>query len=92
MPPTISPSRSEVITQVSQTVRLFCDATGVPTPQILWQKDGQRVDPVEGFITISDGLLQITDAQPSDAGRYVCIAKNGAGADVLKITLEVHGG
>ncbi|XP_030853395.1 hemicentin-1 isoform X1 [Strongylocentrotus purpuratus] len=88
--PTITPGRGRVTTQIGQSVRLFCDATGVPTPEILWQKDGQRVSPMEGFLIISDGMLQINDAQPSDAGRYDCIAKNGAGADVFKVILEVH--
>ena len=46
---------------------------------------------MEGFLIINDGMLQINDAQPSDAGRYDCIAKNGAGADVFKVILEVHG-
>lgn len=89
--PTITPGRGRVTTRIGQSVRLFCDATGVPTPEILWQKDGQRVSPMEGFLIISDGMLQINDAQPSDAGRYDCIAKNGAGADVFKVILEVHG-
>nr|XP_054769474.1 hemicentin-1-like [Lytechinus pictus] len=88
--PTITPGRGRVTTRIGQSVRLFCDATGVPTPEILWQKDGQRVSPMEGFIIISDGMLQINDAQPSDAGRYDCIAKNGAGADVFKVILEVQ--
>ncbi|XP_072176576.1 hemicentin-1-like [Diadema setosum] len=90
VPPSIRPGPPKVTTRVSQSVRLFCDATGVPPPQIVWQKNGQRVQASDGFLTIRDGMLQIDDAQPSDAGRYVCIAKNGAGVDVLKIRLEVH--
>ncbi|ELK07281.1 Hemicentin-1 [Pteropus alecto] len=78
---------------LSAPVRLTCNATGTPSPTLMWLKDGnpvstagtsglQPVTPSERLRVLGEGrLLQIQPTQVSDSGRYLCVATNVAGED-----------
>lgn len=72
-------------------MRLPCDAVGRPTPSIVWMKDNQQLGESNGFTVLDSGLLYIANPDTSHSGEYICIARNSAGTDVMKVILEVQG-
>ncbi|XP_006907796.1 hemicentin-1 isoform X1 [Pteropus alecto] len=77
--------------QVGQRVDIPCNAQGTPLPVITWFKGGSAVlgDGAQ-HISHPDGTLSISQAVPSDAGVYTCVATNIAGSDDTEITLHVQ--
>ena len=88
-----------VTTPVDQTVRagstarLQCSATGSPTPQVAWQKDGGFDFPAARerrmHVMPDDHVFFIVDVKPVDAGVYSCSASNDAGTVQANATLAV---
>ncbi|KAG5850585.1 hypothetical protein ANANG_G00084020 [Anguilla anguilla] len=75
-------SPKEVKIKVNNTLTLECEAQAIPTPKLLWYKDGQLLK-ADDHVTISANgrTVQIKQAQVSDTGRYTCVATNIAGED-----------
>ena len=53
-------------------VSMVCDVSGIPAPQITWERDGVEVQRGGKFYTIDT-------ARQADNGNYSCIARNSAG-------------
>ncbi|XP_075038771.1 hemicentin-1 [Mixophyes fleayi] len=71
-------------------VKLSCEATGNPVPQITWLKDGQPLQEDTHHQLENGGQhFQITRAMVSDTGRYTCVASNLAGDKSRSISLGV---
>ncbi|XP_029819877.1 hemicentin-1, partial [Manacus vitellinus] len=80
----------DVRVKEKHTVTLTCEVTGSPVPQISWLKDGQPVPEDGEHRALSGGrLLQISNAQVSDSGRYTCVASNAAGDRSKTYSLNV---
>lgn len=62
-------------TQVTQgdTISLLCRANGNPAPTISWSKESGNIK--DGHST-SGNTLVIPNAVKSDAGKYICKARN----------------
>lgn len=59
---------------------LNCQAEGTPTPEILWYKDANPVEPSGTVGIFNDGTeLRISNIRHEDIGDYTCIARNGEG-------------
>ena len=73
---------------------LWCNATGVPKPNITWQKDNVDINAsADSRISISqDGAqLNITNLSRTDTGEYKCVANNSEGSNTSKpATLTVE--
>ncbi|PIO09003.1 hypothetical protein AB205_0113860, partial [Aquarana catesbeiana] len=68
-------------------VRIQCDVSGYPEPQISW-KHGDTFLTDDSKHTIIDGnILLIRDASQEDSGNYSCVASNDLGTDVQSVTL-----
>ena len=65
-------------------VSLLCDVSGVPDPQITWEKDGAEVQRGGTSYTIETSV-------ESDSGNYTCIASNIAGKAKAMSQLNVLG-
>ncbi|XP_069831545.1 immunoglobulin superfamily member 10 [Dendropsophus ebraccatus] len=71
-----------------------CEATGDPTPTILWTKVAsgtfvsktRRGNRMEVF---PNGTLSISSVSVLDRGQYLCVANNQYGSDRLLVTLSV---
>ena len=61
------------------TASLDCGASGNPTPNIYWVKDGRRLEPNSRFSVVEGGQLQIAESKESDQGKYECVAENEVG-------------
>lgn len=70
----------DLVTTAGQTLELDCvPPLGYPEPYITWKKDGVTLDLVGGRYVVTKGKLQVTSAQRSDSGLYICVAANAAG-------------
>ncbi|KAI1891477.1 hypothetical protein AGOR_G00144220 [Albula goreensis] len=81
----------EVTVLVNKTTMLECLVDGSPTPKISWLKDGQPLTSDSTHRLLSNGrTLQVSNAQVTDTGRYVCVAENIAGSTEKPFNLNVH--
>lgn len=66
--------------QPGDSIILNCQADGTPTPEILWYKDTNPVEPSATVGIFNDGTeLRISTIRNEDIGDYTCIARNGEG-------------
>ena len=71
----------------SNTVALFCSATGNPAPKVSWSRVNGSLPSSRTKLT-SDGLLQIKNVRQGDAGK--CLAHNILGEEEKIATLVVQ--
>ncbi|XP_072393694.1 protein turtle isoform X3 [Diabrotica undecimpunctata] len=69
-----------IYVNLGDAIILNCQAEGTPTPEILWYKDANPVDPSSTIGIFNDGTeLRISNIRHEDIGDYTCIARNGEG-------------
>ncbi|KAG8440765.1 hypothetical protein GDO86_006487 [Hymenochirus boettgeri] len=56
--------------------RFECGVSGLPPPQITWQKNQDPIPTEPRFFTLPSGVLQISVVQKDDEGLYRCVATN----------------
>ncbi|XP_046728282.1 hemicentin-1 isoform X2 [Silurus meridionalis] len=90
-PPMVDNAVSEVKTVVGESVTLPCVLMGgAPPPEIVWMREGQKVQNSEWTSIRNDGSLHMKRAAPEHAGKYMCTGTNVAGSVNLTITLKIH--
>lgn len=97
-PPAFTDDRRYHVIKVRHgaTAIIRCQATGDPPPTVTWFSPAHRVIPrssasySERFAVVSDGTLELRQAQKIDAGNYTCRATNSAGERSLVVGLEVE--
>ncbi|XP_043555476.1 hemicentin-1 [Chiloscyllium plagiosum] len=92
VPPNIEGNDATDTTVVIQNpLKLKCDATGNPPPNIMWLKDGQPIKTMAGVQILANGQkLIISQTQVSDTGRYQCVATNEAGSQRREFNVIVQ--
>nr|XP_020648945.1 neural cell adhesion molecule 1 isoform X7 [Pogona vitticeps] len=95
VPPTVRSRQNTVnaTANLSQSVKLVCDADGFPEPTISWTKDGESIERGEddekyGF-SYDGSELTIYKVEKNDEAEYVCIAENKAGEHDATVHLKV---
>ncbi|XP_060532041.1 protein turtle isoform X2 [Cylas formicarius] len=69
-----------IYVNLGDAIILNCQAEGTPTPEILWYKDANPVEPSGTIGIFNDGTeLRISNIRHEDIGDYTCIARNGEG-------------
>ncbi|KRX16696.1 Neural cell adhesion molecule 1 [Trichinella nelsoni] len=69
---------------------LLCTATGTPTPEISWLKDGHRIASDKKYeINSQSGEMVINDVDSEDAGIYTCQAENSVESTTETVNLNV---
>ncbi|XP_048588096.1 hemicentin-1 isoform X8 [Nematostella vectensis] len=71
-----------------ESLTLNCTATGCPTPNITWTKQGVSAALRSNITT--EIIHQIASVQKSHAGRYTCAANNEIGAVSRTLSVTVH--
>ncbi|XP_029386528.1 matrix-remodeling-associated protein 5-like [Echeneis naucrates] len=99
-PPSFMDDRNYHIIKVRQgaTAAIHCRATGEPAPTVTWFSPANRVIPrssgsghySERVVVISNGILEVRQAQRFDTGNYTCRASNSAGGRSMVVGLEVE--
>ncbi len=84
-------AKPEVI--INDTITLFCPATGIPIPDIVWYINEDPITLNTSRLTILDSgyKLEIRQSNMDDTGRYSCRAKNIAGDSEKYFDLSVLG-
>ncbi|XP_026189309.1 neural cell adhesion molecule L1.1-like isoform X2 [Mastacembelus armatus] len=74
-----------------ETVRLDCQAEGIPTPTITWSINGQLITEVDDDPrrSVSGGVLWLKDVEFADTAVYQCEASNKHGSILLNTYLHV---
>ena len=79
---------------VNDTSVLNCPVSGIPSPEVVWLRDGQLLDTTlhpNIHLVASGRQLRINSAAVTDTAVYRCLATNKAGRDNLDYHLSVHG-
>uniref|UniRef100_A0A8C7LSN3 Palladin n=1 Tax=Oncorhynchus mykiss TaxID=8022 RepID=A0A8C7LSN3_ONCMY len=83
----------DLIVQESRLCRMDCKVSGLPTPDLIWQLNGQtiRPDSAHKMLVRENGVhsLVIEPVSSRDAGIYTCIASNRAGQNSFNLELIV---
>ncbi|GAB0198482.1 hemicentin-2 [Grus japonensis] len=89
-PPALKPLPGMVMVMVNTSTVLSCEATGVPRPELTWQKDGVGITRGPGLKVLPNGQLHLLRASPGDAGTYLCVARNPSGTAAGRTRLIVQ--
>ncbi|XP_033210464.1 titin isoform X2 [Belonocnema kinseyi] len=92
--PQIISSPSNIMARTGEKVKLECEATGNPTPTLIWTHDGNPIEDTSTLKIHTDGgrtSLVISEAFPKDAGSYVVIVRNSAGEVTASCNVSVKG-
>ncbi|XP_033820639.1 palladin isoform X2 [Periophthalmus magnuspinnatus] len=83
----------DLIVQEGRLCRMDCKVSGLPTPDLVWQLNGQtiRPDSAHKMLVRENGVhsLVIEPVTSRDAGIYTCIASNRAGQNSFNLELIV---
>ncbi|XP_070581750.1 hemicentin-1-like isoform X2 [Ptychodera flava] len=80
-----------ITARVNTEATLYCHASGIPRPTIVWLKNGAPVRLYGDDVSQrEDGSLHIKSAQPVDSGVYTCMASNKAGNTTVNIDFTVY--
>uniref|UniRef100_A0A8C9T1J5 Neural cell adhesion molecule 1a n=1 Tax=Scleropages formosus TaxID=113540 RepID=A0A8C9T1J5_SCLFO len=89
--PKITYLKNQTASELEEQVTLTCEATGDPTPTIVWSFGRQSLDDnvvVRSHARVSS--LTLKYVQFTDAGQYLCTARNAIGQDAQSMYLEVR--
>ncbi|XP_047658234.1 vascular endothelial growth factor receptor kdr-like isoform X2 [Tachysurus fulvidraco] len=75
----------------SSTLKLTCQAHGVPPPFITWYKDKIAITEGPGITLKDNGVLIIQRVKKEDEGMYECKASNAEGAVTASAVITVLG-
>ncbi|KAM9176553.1 hemicentin-2 [Mergus octosetaceus] len=89
-PPALKPLPGMVMVKVNASTVLSCEASGVPRPEVTWQKDGASVAGGPGLKVLPSGQLHLLRASLADAGSYLCVARNPSGTAMGRTRLIVQ--
>ncbi|KAM9743449.1 hemicentin-1 [Menidia menidia] len=91
VPPSIEDDVTAVKAVKMSSVVLPCQVQGHPQPTVSWTKGGAKLSSRGGsYRVVPTGVLEITAALPSHAGRYTCSARNPAGVAHKHVSLTVQ--
>lgn len=84
---------------INRTVQFLCSASGIPTPQIIWYKEGERLNASNRIVFHVNelnfqpvlSLLNIHNTMASDSGLYSCVAQNQAGRADSSFHVTING-
>ncbi|XP_010176901.1 PREDICTED: hemicentin-2, partial [Mesitornis unicolor] len=89
-PPALKTLPGMVMVMVNTSAVLSCEATGIPRPEISWQKDGVSVVGGPRLKVLPNGQLHLLRASLVDAGTYLCVAHNPSGTAAGRTRLIVQ--
>ncbi|XP_043964410.1 leucine-rich repeats and immunoglobulin-like domains protein 3 [Gambusia affinis] len=91
--PSFTKTPMDLTIRAGAMARLECAATGHPSPQIAWQKDGGTDFPAARerrmHVMPEDDVFFIAGVKTEDIGVYSCTAQNTAGVTSANATLTV---
>ncbi|XP_071981860.1 hemicentin-2 isoform X2 [Engystomops pustulosus] len=86
-PPRIQIESSSTHLSHGGEVRIRCDVSGYPEPQIVWKHGENFLENDSKHTIINGNILLIKEPSQEDSGNYSCVASNGLGTDEQSLTL-----
>lgn len=88
-----NPNISNARVNPGGNVRFDCKAIGEPKPKVFWMLPSKDIIAAsnERYFVHSNGSLDIRNVKLSDAGEYVCMARNAAGEVNKVYKLDIDG-
>ncbi|NWW88943.1 HMCN2 protein, partial [Rhynochetos jubatus] len=87
----IGDGESHLTVVTNDSLRIQCRAMGIPTPQILWLKDGHLLGERDGAVVSEDGgTLLIARVGLGHEGLYICQGSNWAGVTQAEVRVLVQ--
>ncbi|KAK4468436.1 hypothetical protein MN116_007643 [Schistosoma mekongi] len=96
--PTIESIPNQVI-EYGYALTVSCSATGTPTPNIIWIRDGKSINLADKSVIVEtferssgyvESILEINNIILIDTGEYWCYAENALGIAKEKFILKVQ--
>ncbi|KAF3693572.1 Matrix-remodeling-associated protein 5 [Channa argus] len=90
--PHIRSKSQSYVAKLGQSAKMTCQATGEPTPRIMWISPRNDVISMSSdkFQIVEDGTLVVKKVTLTDEGKYTCVARNSAGDDIKYMRLDVE--
>ena len=87
--PSVRASKTMVNAEMGESIKLSCDVTGNPSPNITWHRTGRSISPT-AVIQNYGKSLSILKTEMSDSGSYKCVARNKVGfsADYVEVSIS----
>ncbi|XP_026090391.1 pro-neuregulin-2, membrane-bound isoform-like isoform X4 [Carassius auratus] len=93
-PPSLKRMKNPVLVDEGSRLILRCGASGKPTPQYKWYKDGAELKKSKEIKISRNGKktskVQISSAKLEDSGNYTCVAENSWGKENGTSTVHVQ--
>ena len=89
VPPNAYTTTVKVTVEKGQDTLLHCNATGIPSPEFSWSKDGKDVGNGRRHAIPFEGM-EVSRTHKEDSGNYTCTANNTAGNSSVTISLDVQ--
>uniref|UniRef100_A0A671PLR4 Neuregulin 2a n=2 Tax=Sinocyclocheilus anshuiensis TaxID=1608454 RepID=A0A671PLR4_9TELE len=93
-PPSLKRMKNPVLVDEGSRLIVRCEASGNPTPQYKWYKDGTELKKSKEIKISRNGKktskVQISSAKLEDSGNYTCMAENILGKDNSTSTVHVQ--
>ncbi|XP_041802675.1 basement membrane-specific heparan sulfate proteoglycan core protein isoform X5 [Chelmon rostratus] len=87
--PQVQVSPQNIGVHEGDTLRLYCRASGSPTPKLTWLKNGGQIPPQARMDRTDIGTLLIPNIKMSDSGTYMCVGSNNIGSNSAPIKVTV---
>ncbi|KAF3837200.1 hypothetical protein F7725_004664 [Dissostichus mawsoni] len=91
--PVVFTKVSQIIAREGNCALIDCNITGEPFPSVQWfNSHGERLDTEtngEKWWLMDSGILNITNIEFADRGKYTCMASNALGSSNCTVTLRV---
>uniref|UniRef100_A0A8C1YMB2 Neural cell adhesion molecule 1a n=1 Tax=Cyprinus carpio TaxID=7962 RepID=A0A8C1YMB2_CYPCA len=98
--PKITFLENQTASELEEQITLTCEATGDPTPNIIWSFGRRSLNVSSDSVPLDGNVIVRSDARVSsltlkyvqftDAGQYLCTARNSIGQDIQSMYLEVR--
>lgn len=85
---TVTPQDQTVLE--GQTVDFPCEASGYPTPLIIWTRGGSPLSSDRRNVILASGTLRITRVAAHDEGQYECEAVSLVGTVRTPVQLRIE--
>ena len=87
-PPKVSAWPTKQIAVAGREAVFTCNATGIPSPYIVWERPGSLMPPTASVL---NGVLTILAVGSTESGVYSCTALNSEGSETANVRLGVVG-
>ena len=84
--PAITSLDNSQTVELGQTTTFTCENTGIPTPNVVWFKNGTVIQNNADYI-ISGNQLTISNVQPNDLTSFQCLVSNEVGTVIKELFL-----